>query len=131
MQQNLSRCAGEVEARSDEGEGDRVTSLYLPHADPVTRRYAPTSPARGAEDTYPCGIRWIASMTDRRTVALVPGTKSIDTVSTIPPNRCAIASAIPSYGARATNRSSTSSEICAAMSFHAPCFDISVSFTPR
>ena len=49
--QNLSRCAGEGKMRSIEGEGDRVTSLYLPRADP--------SPApRGfASCALPCGRR--------------------------------------------------------------------------
>ena len=34
--QNLSRCAGEVETRSGEGEGDRAASLYLLRCGPIT-----------------------------------------------------------------------------------------------
>jgi hypothetical protein len=43
---NLSRFAGEVEARSVEGEGDRVASLSLLRTGPITltRRFTPTSP---------------------------------------------------------------------------------------
>jgi hypothetical protein len=50
---NLAHGVGEVEARSDAGEGDRAGTLYLLHraglhcADPITltRRFAPTPPA--------------------------------------------------------------------------------------
>jgi len=44
----LSREADRRETRSGEGEGDRVASLYLLRADPITltRRFAPPSPAQ-------------------------------------------------------------------------------------